>query len=118
MEENGQILKQRAQELRRNMTKEECRLWYQFLRKLPLRVHRQKVIAPYIVDFYIAEKQLVIELDGTQHFLENGQAYDRKRDAFLKERGLRVLRYANNQVNQEFKSVCEDIWNACFGCVE
>ena len=97
------------------MTKEERKLWYEFLRQFPLHVHRQRVFEPYIVDFYIAEKRLVIELDGTQHFLDGGKQYDEKRDEFLKERGLTVLRFANNEVNQQFKSVCQAIWNACFG---
>ena len=57
-----------ARDLRRNMTKEERHLWYDFMRGLPVRVHRQKVIGRYIVDFYIAEKNLVIELDGSQHY--------------------------------------------------
>ena len=65
-----------AKNLRKNMTKEERHLWYDFLRSLPVMVHRQKVIGSYIVDFYIAEAKLVIELDGSQHYEPNGQRTD------------------------------------------
>jgi very-short-patch-repair endonuclease len=58
--------------LRKNMTKEERKLWYQFLKKLPLTVHRQKIINNYIVDFYCAQAKIVIELDGSQHYEEKG----------------------------------------------
>ena len=114
MKQRNVVLKQRSQTLRRNMTKEERKLWYEFLRQFPLQVHRQRVFEPYIVDFYIAEKQLVIEVDGTQHFLDEGTHYDECRDHFLKERGLTVLRFANNEVNQQFEAVCQAIWNVCF----
>lgn len=56
-----------AQELRKNMTPEEKHLWYDFLKKLPFNVRRQHNIENYIVDFYIAEKKAVIEVDGIQH---------------------------------------------------
>ena len=62
--------------LRQNMTKEEKHLWYDFLKKLPQIVHRQKVIGNYIVDFYCAEAKLVIELDGTQHRTKEGMQDD------------------------------------------
>lgn len=79
------------------------------LRELPIMVHRQKVIGEYIVDFYIAEAKLVIELDGPRHYEEIGKEKDAKRDEFLTERGLRVLRYANSNVNRQFEAVCDDI---------
>ena len=100
-----------AKTLRRNMTKEERHLWYDFLKMLPTTVHRQKVIGKYIVDFYIAEAKLVIELDGSQHFETEGQGTDAQRDAYLQTLGLTVLRYANSDVNRNFNGVCEDIWN-------
>ena len=58
-------LTENAKALRKNMTKEERHLWYDFLKNLPIMIHRQKVIGNYIVDFYIAEAKLVIELDGS-----------------------------------------------------
>ena len=74
-------------------------------------MHRQKVIGKYIVDFYIAEAKLVIELDGSQHYDAKGQQNDRVRDEYLHSLGLSVLRYANSDVNHNFDGVCEDIWN-------
>lgn len=80
------------------MTKEERHLWYDFLKDLPVMVHRQKVIGKYIVDFYIASAKLVIELDGSQHYDAQGQAADKQRDTYLKEQGLTVLRIPNNAI--------------------
>lgn len=97
--------------LRKNMTKEERHLWYDCLKHLEVTVHRQKVIGPYIVDFYIANAKLVIELDGSQHYEEQGKETDESRDTYLQGLGLTVLRYSNADVNQRFDSVCEDIWN-------
>ena len=93
------------------MTKEERHLWYDFLKGLPVTVHRQKVIGQFIVDFYVAEAKLVIELDGSQHYEPEGKQKDGERDAYLCSLGLTVLRYSNADVNQRFASVCEDIWN-------
>ena len=98
-----------ARRLRREMTKEERHLWYDFLKTLPLTVHRQKVMGRYIVDFYCAAAKLVIELDGSQHYEEAGKAADQERDAFLAEQGLVVLRYSNADVNEHFAAVCDDI---------
>ena len=98
-----------AKELRKNMTRHERHLWYDFLKSLPLTVHRQKVIGPYIVDFYIAEKKLVIELDGSQHYDRPGKQADAQRDAYLRDLGLTVLRYANSDVDARFEGVCSDI---------
>ena len=100
-----------AKALRKNMTKEERHLWYDFLKMLPMTVHRQKVIGNYIVDFYVAEAQIVIELDGSQHFEAEGQQADAVRDEYLRSLGLTVLRYANSDVNRNFCGVCKDIWN-------
>ena len=98
-----------AQALRRNMTKEERHLWYDFLKGLDVPVKRQFVIGTYIVDFCIYSARLVIELDGSQHFEAHGLAYDRNRDRFLNEQGFTVLRYSNRDVNQRFQNVCNDI---------
>lgn len=100
-----------ARRLRKDMTEEERKLWYTFLKKLPYTVHRQKVIKRYIVDFYIAEVKIVIELDGSQHYEEKGEQADKERDLALKELGFTVLRYTNLDIQRKFKTVCEDIWN-------
>ena len=102
-------LKPFAQKLRRDMTKEERHLWYDFLRTLPVTFNRQKVIGPYIADFYCGSAKLVIELDGSQHYEADGVASDETRDGFLTGLGLRVLRYSNADVNRNFNGVCEDI---------
>ena len=99
----------RAKDLRKAMTKEERHLWYDFLKQLPITVHRQKTIGNFIVDFYIASAKVVIELDGSQHYEKANQNYDRMRDAFLSELGCKVLRYSNADINYRFRDVCEDI---------
>ena len=98
-----------AQELRKNMTKEEKHLWYDFLNKLPVNVNRQKIIGNYIVDFFIAKKRLVIEIDGIQHDFNDNHQKDLKRDEYLSKLGIKVLRYTNIDINKRFYSVCKDI---------
>ena len=98
-----------ARTLRKNMTPEEKHLWYDFLKRLPLNVRRQHNIGNYIVDFYIAEKKIVIELDGRQHLMREHQEADAERDAALAAWGITVLRYSNNSVRNNFGAVAEDI---------
>ena len=102
-----------ARKLRKDMTKEERHLWYDFLGSYPVRFSRQKVLGKYIVDFYSAEAKLVIELNGAQHFENENMARDAERTAFLEGYGLRVLRIPNNEVNRNFTGVCEYIDDAC-----
>ena len=106
---NNPNLKAFAQKLRRDMTKEERHLWYDFLKDLPITVNRQKVIGNYIADFYCANAKLIIEIDGTQHYEDEGIKSDKKRDEFFKELGIKVLRYSNEDVNNNFDGICEDI---------
>ena len=98
-----------AQNMRKHMTKEECKLWFEFLQPLPMVVKRQRVIGNYIVDFYCPAAKLVIEVDGSQHYEVQGQIKDRQRDADLEAFGLKVLRYSNYDVNHSFEAVCDDI---------
>ena len=98
-----------AKLLRKNMTKEERHLWYDFLRTYPVKFRRQAVVNKYIADFYCPEAKLIIELDGSQHFEKKGFEYDEKRTAYLEQYGLKVIRIANNMVNRQFKEVCEYI---------
>ena len=100
-----------AKKLRRDMTKEERHLWYDFLKTLPVTFNRQKVIGRYIVDFYCASAHIVIELDGSQHYEEKGKETDQQRDAYLKSLGITVLRYSNLDIQQNFSGVCQDILN-------
>ena len=98
-----------ARQLRKEMTKEERHLWYDFLRTYPIRFSRQKILGKYIADFYSAEAKLVIELDGSQHYEEEGMAKDAERTAFFEAYGLSVIRIPNNEVSRNFRGVCEYI---------
>ena len=109
MERNEKQTK-RAQNLRKNMTKEEAHLWYQFLCRYPLRFRRQYVIGNYIVDFYCHQAKLVVELDGSQHYTPEKMEYDQKRTAYLESLGLKVIRFSNLDIMQNFRSVCEVIF--------
>lgn len=102
-------LRANAQALRKEMTPQERKLWFQFLRRLNVRVNRQKVIGYYIADFYCHAAKTVIELDGTQHFENAGEAHDRVRDDYLRELGLTVLRYSNRDMRENYEGVCSDI---------
>ena len=96
-----------AKQLRKEMTKEERHLWYDFLRSYPVRFSRQKVLGKYIVDFYSAEAKFVIELDGSQHYEDQKMKQDEERTAFLESYGLTVIRIPNNEVSRNFRGVCE-----------
>ena len=98
-----------AQTLRKNMTPEEKHLWYDFLKRLPLTVKRQHNIENYIVDFYIAEKKIVIEIDGKQHRTEEHQEEDRIRDEVLSCWNITVLRYTNDNIRNNFNTVTVEI---------
>lgn len=102
-------LKDKARDLRNNATSQEDKLYYQFLRRFKLRVHRQKVIGNYIVDFYCHKAKLVIELDGGQHYQEKMLEQDDIRTRNLEEQGLLVLRFTNWEVDHHFAEVCQRI---------
>jgi len=106
---NRHVLTPYAQRLRREMTKEERRLWYDFLSALPVRFRRQKVLGRYIADFYCAAFRLVIELDGGQHFAQPVESRDAARDLWMKENGITVLRYSNADIQKNLQGVCADI---------
>ena len=101
-----------AKQLRKEMTKEERHLWYDFLRGYPIRFSRQKVLGKYIADFYSAKAKLVIELDGSQHYENDNMQKDAERTDFLKKYGLTVIRIPNSEINETFQSVCEYIDSA------
>ena len=98
-----------AKGLRKNMTKEENHLWYDFLRTYPVRFLRQKVIGNYIVDFYCAKAHLIVELDGSGHYAEEQKLYDEDRTVFLQQYGLTVIRIPNSEIHKNFRGVCEYI---------
>ncbi len=98
-----------AKELRKNMTPEEKHLWYDLLRTYPVKFSRQKVIGNYIVDFYCAKANLVIELDGSHHGLEKEEEKDEKRTEYLESLGLEVVRIPNYEIRDNFLYVCRYI---------
>ena len=102
---NGELVSF-AKQLRKNLTKEERHLWYDFLKNHPHRFQRQKILGKYIVDFYCAEAKLAIELDGSQHYEPQDAAKDRQRTLFLQGYDITVIRIPNNEVMQNFEGVC------------
>lgn len=98
-----------ARELRKNMTKEERHLWYDFLKDYPVRFLRQKVIDNYIVDFYCSKARLAIELDGSQHYEVKGMLKDRIRTEYIEKRNIMVIRFANTDIWKNFGGVCQYI---------
>ena len=102
-------LTENAKELRKNMTKEEKHLWYDFLKDYPVRFLRQKVIDDYIADFYCHKARLVIELDGSQHYAKNGILKDIIRTEKIEKRDLTVMRIPNGEINHNFEGICRFI---------
>ena len=105
---------EKARQLRKEMTIWERKLWFTFLRHYPIRFYRQIRIENYIVDFYCAGVKLVIEIDGRQHYNEEGRASDKIRDEFLTGLGINVVRYTNRQIRDNFVGVCKDIEKRIF----
>jgi len=99
----------RAKELHKEATKQENRLWYDFLRGYPVRFQRQKTIDSFIADFYCHAARLVIEVDGSQHYDEQGLAYDKERSAIFAEYGVKVIRFSNMEIEKNFQEVCNAI---------
>ena len=107
-------LKGRARSLRANLTDAEQRLWERLRRKqiLGVQFYRQKPIGNYIADFYAPAVQLVVEVDGSQHFERAQAEHDRLRTEYLKQMGLRLLRYTDRQVLLELDPVLEQVFRA------
>lgn len=98
-----------AKILRSNMTPEERKLWYCFLRTYKPRFVRQKPIGDYIVDFFCKEKMLAVEIDGSQHYEARNMAEDMERTTKLKGYGISIIRFGNQDINQQFEAVCAAI---------
>ncbi len=98
-----------ARDLRKNMTKEGRRLWYDFLNTYPIKFTRQKILGKYIADFYCAKANLVIELDGSQHYEPEGIENDNKRTAYLNRYKIRLIRISNLDIKNNFEAVCQYI---------
>ena len=95
--------------LRKNATKEENKLWYDFLRSYPLRFNRQRIIGNYIADFFCDRARLVIEIDGCQHYEEKCIIYDNRRTKYFESLGIMVLRFSNGDIAKNFDAVCREI---------
>ncbi|MBR2042101.1 MAG: endonuclease domain-containing protein [Oscillospiraceae bacterium] len=95
-----------ARSLRKNMTPWEKKLWYQFLRKYPVRFQRQKAIGEYIADFYCAKAKLVVEIDGKEHFEKEAYTRDLVRTKELEKFGLKIIRISNFDIHNKFEDVC------------
>ena len=105
---NGDNL-ENAQFLRKNATRHEKRLWYDFLSKYEIRFQRQKPIENFIADFYCHKAKLIVEIDGSQHYTEDGRQKDEFRTEILECYDLKVIRFTNHQINTNFRGVCEYI---------
>ena len=105
---NAQNVK-KAQALRRNATPQEKRLWYDFLAKYYVRFQRQKAIDNFIVDFYCHKAKLVVEIDGSQHYSDQGEQNDKLRTEILEGYDLKVIRFSNLDILDNFQGVCERI---------
>ena len=105
------LLKERARELRKNMTPAEKKIWKQCLKFLDVNILRQKVIDHYIADFYIPSRSLIIEIDWDTHFNDEAKWYDKVRTQILESYWLEVLRITNDDIYNNFDWVCEIIEN-------
>lgn len=101
----------RAKQLRKEMTKSECKLWFQFLKDHTFRFQRQKVIDHYIVDFYCSKAKLIIEIDGSYHYDNDQFQYDQIRSDRLNIYNLSIIRFDNNEILNDFNNVCISINN-------
>jgi len=99
-----------ARSMRKVMTPAERHLWLHCLRHAPFKFRKQRPVGRFIVDFYCAELQLVVEVDGDSHFSAQALAYDQERTLFLESLGLRVLRFTNIYVLYRLDDVKEKIW--------
>jgi len=107
-------LSKRARELRINATKQEKRLWYEYLRDFRPRFTRQRIVGSYIIDFYCATVKLAVELDGGQHYESDALEYDKRRTVFLETLGIQVLRFNNIDIDKSFEGVCNAIANKVY----
>jgi len=104
----------KAQRLRREATPFERMIWAKINRKqIGYAFRRQHSVGPYILDFYCSELSLAFEIDGYSHGIEGGPERDARRTAYLAERGIRVVRFWNDEVREDLVSVVERIIRAC-----
>lgn len=102
-------LKEVARNLRKSMTDQERRLWFCFLRKYPVKFVRQRPIGSYVADFYCSDAKLIVEIDGSQHYTDEGKKHDDNRTYVINQYGVEVLRFSNYDVDTNFQGVCYEI---------
>ena len=107
------ILVDRARNMRKEPTEEENKLWHLYLKNLKPRFTRQKIIGSYIVDFYCPKLKIVIEIDGVQHYLEENIEYEKRRESYLQNKGIKLLRFYNSDINKELKNTETTIYYTC-----
>ena len=107
--ESNKKLNPVARELRKNMTPEEKHLWYDFLKEYPIQFNRQKIIGEYITDFYCKKANIVIEIDGAQHYEHESLEYDKNRTKYLNSVGIEVIRFLNKDIKYNFENSCKYI---------
>ncbi len=105
-----------ARALRKNMTRQERMLWFQFLRYCKPRFRRQEIIGNYIADFFCHTAKLVIEIDGSQHYEPDERNADNARSEYFHKEGLKILRFSNADVDKHFDSVCQAVLLALEQC--
>ena len=103
----------RARDMRKEPTEEENKLWHLYLKKIRPRFTRQKIIGSYIVDFYCSKLKLIIEIDGVQHYLEENTEYEKRRENYLQDKGYKLLRFYNSDINKELKNTETTIYYTC-----
>lgn len=108
IKKNNNLL-ENARRLRRDMTRHEKHLWYDFLRYYPIKIYKQRIIDNFIADFYCHKARLVIELDGSQHYTSDGKSHDEARTEIFEQYGIQVIRFSNMDIDTKFEGVCSMI---------
>ncbi|MBQ7115782.1 MAG: endonuclease domain-containing protein [Clostridia bacterium] len=111
--QDKKVLVERAHRMRKEPTEEENKLWHILLKKIRPRFLRQRVIGNYIVDFCCPKLKLIIEVDGEQHYLPENENYERTRTTFLEEKGYKVLRFYNSDINKLIRNIELSIVDIC-----
>ena len=99
----------KAKVLRKEMTPQEKELWYKFLKGYPVKIYKQRPIGCFIADFYCSKAKLVIEIDGSQHYTDDGKEYDDFRSEAINNLGVDVIRFANSDIDTNLEGVCYEI---------
>ncbi|MEZ5695610.1 MAG: DUF559 domain-containing protein [Sphingomonadaceae bacterium] len=107
----------KARQLRREMSLPQALLWRE-LRGNPagIRFRRQHPVGPYVIDFYCAQVKCGFEIDGIAHDMGDRPDRDGRRDAFLSEQGIRIVRIAASEVLADVQGVAESMVRHCGGC--